>query len=265
MRLFSKNATAAGAACIALLGAAATSHAAFSIQLNYLTPPTPGEQAAFDQAKATWESVITDYKPLVTLTGITINASFPYIDGTGMTLGQAGPTALTLQRGSIYATAGKMEFDSADAESLVAAGKFSQVVLHEMGHVLGIGTLWKSNHLYVADSGEYTGVAGLQAYNTEFDQSAAFVPVELGGSSGTANGHWDEVDGGGANTGIVSNITHRDMRYELMTGWLNSPTFMSTLTRASMIDLGYQAVLPEPATLTALVVCVPVVRRRRRI
>ena len=125
-----------------------------------------------------------------------------------------------------------------------------------MGHVLGIGTLWSSSNvgfagrqeLYTVGSGQYTGAAGLAAYNNEFSQSGSFVPVELGGGGGTANGHWNEVDGGGVDTGIVSRFTGKDFRQELMTGWLDGGSFISTLTVESMKDLGY-VVIPEPATL----------------
>jgi hypothetical protein len=57
------------------------------------------------------------------------------------------------------------------------------------------------------------------------------------------------VDGGSGNTGIVSNITGRDFKYELMTGWLNTPSFISTVTLGSFQDLGYNIrVVPEPTT-----------------
>ena len=35
-----------------------------------------------------------------------------------------------------------MQFDVADMAKLISNGTLQSVVLHEMGHVLGIGTLW---------------------------------------------------------------------------------------------------------------------------
>jgi hypothetical protein len=37
------------------------------------------------------------------------------------------------------------------------------------------------------------------------------------------------------------------MRNELMTGWLNNPTFVSQMTLASLNDIGYTTI-PEPST-----------------
>jgi hypothetical protein len=165
-----------------------------------------------------------------------------------------------------------MTFDTSDTGALEANGSFGGVILHEMGHVLGIGTLWSSSavgfagrqELYVAGSGQYTGQFGLSAYNDEFGQVGAFVPVELGGGSGTADVHWNEVDGGAGATGIVSKYNGNDFRDELMTGWLNSPLFISNLTIEGMRDLGY-TVIPEPATGMLLTLAFsPLLFRKRR-
>jgi hypothetical protein len=37
---------------------------------------------------------------------------------------------------------GSMQFDSADVDALVANGKFTSTVLHEMGHIIGVGADW---------------------------------------------------------------------------------------------------------------------------
>jgi hypothetical protein len=239
----------------------------FDIDLVYFNAPTPGEAAAFSAAEAKWESLITGYQIAdIFSTTVTINVFLNPIDGAGGILGSAGPTFAKLNAAQnavtpnfLYTDEGDMEFDTADTEALVGLGLFDEVILHEMGHVLGIGILWSSSSVgfpgrqehYVFNSGQYTGPAGLAAYNDEFGQAGAFVPVELGGGAGTRNAHWNEVNGGGAPTGISSNMEagpFNDMAFELMTGWLNPPqAFLSSLTSQSMIDLGY-TVVPEPST-----------------
>ncbi len=268
---------------LALFGATTNSNAAtlgFDIILNYNNTPTASEQAAFEAAEATWESIITGYQiDDIDNTNLTIDVNLAPIDGAGGILGSAGPSTAKLNAANsdvtstyLYTSTGDMTFDTADTGALEMAGSLSGVILHEMGHVLGIGTLWSSSsvgfagrqELYTNASGQYTGAFGLAAYNSEFDQTGSFVPVELGGGAGTANGHWNEVDGGAGPTGIVSNITGQDFRDELMTGWLNSPLFISSLTTEGMRDLGY-TVVPEPTSgLLVLLGCLPLLRRKRR-
>ena len=230
---------------------------------------TASQQAAFTTAADTWESLIIDYKTLTVPNGtkLTITANNPGIDGVGGTLGSAGPTFGNSFGGSyLYATAGSMSFDSADVNALELAGTFGDVILHEMGHVIGIGTLWSSSavgvpgyqELYVAGSGQYTGEIGLAAFQQEFvgQESATFVPVELGGGPGTADGHWNEGDGGLA-TGITRVSDGQDMNLMLMSGWLNPGSYISDTTLGSFEDLGYNttlvlAAVPEPTSAILL-------------
>ena len=156
-----------------------------------------------------------------------------------------------------------MQFDSADVAAMIADNSLGQVILHEMAHVIGVGTLWTHNGLYVNGTGRYTGVAALAAYQNEFNPLATFVPIELGGGPGTHNAHWNEADGGGVNTNIVSTLTGLDLRHELLTGWLDAPTFISSVTRASFVDLGYTVAIPEPASFTLCAFAFAVLLRRR--
>ena len=65
-------------------------------------------------------------------------------------------------------------------------------------------------------------------------------------------------------------ISGENMTYELMTGWLNTDQnyFISDMTRASLIDLGYNAnLLPVPESsspLMAVAACSLLLRRSRR-
>jgi hypothetical protein len=106
------------------------------------------------------------------------------------------------------------------------------VVLHEMMHVLGFGTLW-SQAGYLTGAGGiapyFTGPGALSAFDT-YNGGTTYpnpkVPVEgSGAASGTADSHWREAD----------------LDDELMTGFLdaNVPNPFSATTAASMADMGY--------------------------
>lgn len=250
------------AAAAVLSIASLSAHAAFDLTINYTGPSQ--YQSYFTAAENFWESVITGYKTGVSLTGFAITATIESIDGQWGVLGSAGPTSIITTGGTKYTSAAKMRFDLDDMAYMTSSGTFGDVIRHEMGHTIGIGTLWQNNGLYVAGSGQYTGANGLAMYKTEFNQpNATYVPVELGGGAGTAGGHWNEVDNGSGLTGITDS-QGRDMRNELMTGWLNAPTFVSKTTVASLQDLGYTVnmnAVPEPETYALFALGLPVLLR----
>ncbi|MES2440876.1 MAG: leishmanolysin-related zinc metalloendopeptidase [Verrucomicrobiota bacterium] len=279
---------------------AGTTHAVSLISLDFSGSMTPIQQQTFIDAAGYWNSVITGYDltsdgdGLPTPHQLVITASVPFIDGVGGVLGSAGPDDYAYYDNDPltpnptialhYATTGVMEFDSADVAALIANNTFYGVVLHEMAHVLGIGTLWTLNNnvngttyqLYNDGSGQYTGPNALARWRSEFNQpSATFVPVELGGGGGTANGHWNENDGGGGSTGFVSNISTMDFTNELMTGWASGSFFVSGVTLGGIDDLGYivdyskagvvnHVVVPEVSTFLLCALGPALLIRRRR-
>jgi hypothetical protein len=121
-----------------------------------------------------------------------------------------------------------MQFDSADMAMMEHNGSLLKVVVHEMAHVLGIGTLWDMMGLLSGTSTNnpvYIGANATAAYNQIFGLNSTSVPVENTGGPGTRLGHWRES--------IFTN--------EVMTGWVNSGAMpISRITIGSMADMGYQ-------------------------
>lgn len=241
--------TPAGGAAIAAVGA-------FDITLNFLTTMTTAQTAAFTAAEAFWESAITSYFDVAPAgTTLSINASIAPIDGPGTILGQAVPTVITNFTGGAftYATQGQMLFDVADTPALEASGQFGTVILHEMAHVIGFGTLWNNTaspgfirqNVYTNGTGQFTGANALAQYQADLNPAAGFVPVELGGGPGTRDGHWDE-------TGFTGNFN------DLMTGFLNAgDNPISATTIASFADIGYTVDLTRQTAVPAVAVPAP--------
>lgn len=214
----------------------------FDITLEFGDGLTESQQSIFTLAEEFWESIIIGYSGDIYFTpSLTITASAAANDGVGGVLGSAGPTVAYNNRagnGLVYTKEGSMSFDSADIADLESDGTLFDVIVHEMAHVLGFGTLWELNGLYVADSGEYTGEYAVAAFQEEFDANATYVPVELDGGDGTANGHWDEYWGIGQS--------------DLMTGYLEGETTLSATTIASFQDLGYIVVSTASSAVEAI-------------
>ncbi|HEY0780203.1 MAG TPA: leishmanolysin-related zinc metalloendopeptidase [Gemmatirosa sp.] len=232
---------------------APVAQSAFHIDLVQVGVVDPRYAAVFTRAAEFWQSVITaslpsqpldlaagscgDGTPALSIqsTGVTIFFRVDSIDGTSNILGAAGPCVLRTDPATQLAglpVVGTMRFDSADFSGLVNDGTAYDVIRHEMGHVLGIGTLWNvaGGHSYLTNDGtldpEYAGPQGEAGSATlGFTLDGSTVPVENVGGAGTAGAHWR------------SSV----FRSELMTGYLaQTPTHpASRLTILSLADLGY--------------------------
>ena len=67
-----------------------------------------------------------------------ISATLETIDGPGNTLGSSGPDMIWSACRTI-SFLGSMRFDIDDIVNMEADGIFEGVILHEMGHVIGVG------------------------------------------------------------------------------------------------------------------------------
>ncbi len=245
------RARADGLPDITFVAIATVPPAVFDIEIRFNNAGgTPAQRMAFRVAEARWQAVLQGEAPDVavaqsagfcgsnealdeTVDDLLILADIEDIDGAGGVLGSAGPCLV--RSGSSLPILGRMRFDRADLDNLEAGGTLDDVIVHEMGHVLGIGTLWVAKGL-LADSAaadttrvpdpHFTGPAAQVAFEQVggFAYVGARVPVEDSGGAGTRLSHWRET--------VFDN--------ELMTGFIDQGSNpLSLVTIASLEDLGY--------------------------
>jgi len=229
---------------------------------NYGPALSAAAQAAFDAAAARWQRII--YQTLTpasvsaaanacgsgtpavnqTINDVLILVKLDSIDGPGKILGQAGP-CFVRNAPDNHTVLGVMAFDSADVAGMIANGSLNSVILHEMGHVLGFGTLWGAAQFNCLANPSATGSVqdtyfGCPKALAEFDSiggtsytggnkipvencgGPTFVPPNCG--AGSYNSHWREA--------VFVN--------ELMSPVINNGANpLSVLTIAAMEDEGY--------------------------
>ena len=167
---------------------------------------------------------------------VVIYAKVEAIDGVGLVLGSAGP-CLTRTTGGLTAL-GTMRFDSADLDNLANQGRLADVILHEMLHVVGIGTLWQSRGILADSSTATVRVTGPLATAACVNDGGTAVcvgsvpaencldlPPSQSCGVGTRNSHWKESI----------------FRSELMTGYTTGVNPLSRMTIQSLADMGYGA------------------------
>ncbi len=189
--------------------------------------------------------------------GLIIYASVAPIDGVGKILAQAGPCFV--RQNSVLPAVGVMQFDEADIQNYINTGRFESVVLHEMNHVVGFGTIWTDKGVLQnpaftntenptptgSTDPRFSGAAGLAqclAVGGSTNHCTSGVAVEQCGSAGTADGHWRETfttTCTGTNNSPVGGTPAFDS--EMMTGYVEGSANMpwSAMSIASFQDLGY--------------------------
>lgn len=229
---------------------------------------TPSLDTVFIRAAQTWSSVITgdlldfemppgtetecladfDGEPVMTcghIDDIIIGYSVGPVDGLGGQLGAAGPVYTRGQewpRHRELPITGWMQFDEADLNSNSAA---FTIVLHEMAHVLGFGTIWSELKLLSTRNCGALSEAGIVRPMPRFlGQAAARMlkrinytagiqaPIEHEGGKGHACHHWSE----------------RHLSSELMTTYLSNDGYnpISVLTASAFADMGYKVDMKSP-------------------
>ncbi|MCC6809515.1 MAG: hypothetical protein IT381_18950 [Deltaproteobacteria bacterium] len=229
----------------------------YAITLVFVGTVGAAEQASLQAAAARWSAVITGDLPdtsidrqtlpadcghtnnstMLAIDDVVIFADVSPIDGPAGLLATSGPCA-TRQSGA--PAVGAITIDSADLALLAAKNLRDPVILHEMGHVLGVGAQWKMKNLVAAPSlpsspgadTHFIGAQALQAFlavgGTGY-MGGQNVPLENNAVAASADTHWRES--------VLKN--------ELMStaiAEIEGSYPLSALTIASLSDLGFYTV-----------------------
>jgi len=128
---------------------------------------------AYQRAETVWETVLTGYAPGVNMGPVVINI-YPTTGGLAAAIVGGSST----QGGFTYSTSGSIFVNVDEIENFAAwpgvtsgpclvpgtgLNYLDELLVHETGHVLGVGTQWAPNGVYVNNTFQYTGAHGLKA------------------------------------------------------------------------------------------------------
>ena len=184
-------------------------------------------------------------------------------------LGSAGPTDFIFKNGKWYVTEGIVNLNTkywnTEKNMLKLNHKCSAyyTLLHEVGHVIGIGTLWLDYQLmsygpYYVDekywnssytNALYIGEHGFREYKEYImkkydvpESKILGIPVEDDGGPGTKGGHIEEGDSHHKDR-YFDGHQHYGLDEELMTGYSEGrspiPEPLSKITIGMLQDIGY--------------------------
>ncbi|MEM8873856.1 MAG: peptidase [Planctomycetota bacterium] len=271
-----KSPTSIAAAFVVSAFTVQSVQAALDIQIEFFADPDPALLPFFEDAAATWETLLVDHQDgFVTdtllnssavagteLSTVNVSVGFGEIDGPGGDSGTSILSGVVVDAsGYLLASDVIVIFDQADLPGLVDSDLFDDAVRHVLAHALGFGgAIWIVNEVYVIDSGEFLGANATAVWNTTFGQPGT-PDVELDGPGTIADDHWNDFD-----SSIIDD-EGRPLEFELMTGFLaplpgTTDTFISDLTLGSFQDIGYLAPIPEPASFGLLAGVSLLLRRR---
>lgn len=227
----------------------ASDRAGFQIDINFIGNVPPIVQGAAKTAVNKWQSVIIGDLPPVVVGGkfiddFLMNVQMGLIggmksDGKDGVLANAWPMGPDGKKPAIRSASptgnhtAYMGTTGIDPEDTDFAG-LTQVLMHEMGHALGIGSFWKYQRFFPkdfpdlkliegadTDTPEYVGANAVAQYASYYQGTTVTgVPVQP-----YVLGHWDEDYLG----------------TELMTPFAeDGPMPLSRVTLGALADLGYQ-------------------------
>ena len=226
----------------------------FDIDLIFVGDFTEDQKELFRKAARRWEAIITSDIPdqkivrdsdsivqdsdcvndaSLIVDDLRIYAEITDIDGPHGTLALAGPEHV--RDPSLLPVTGCMEFDVADINSI----DLYSTIVHEMGHVLGFGTIWhllgllrdpsldaQDEPIVPVPDTHFSGRLAIEAFDKAGGASyqGKKVPVENQGGSGSQDGHWRES--------VLGN--------EIMSPFVfDREEPLSAITIQSLADIGY--------------------------
>lgn len=224
----------------------------FKIAVNF-TGGSPDDHAIVKMAAERWEQIIVG-KTSTNEYDITMQITFDSNLDDNI-LGQAGVMQYAYVNGKYIPTRGLMILSTKNWEQQKAAKKRDGLsnayytVLHEMGHILGIGTMWHANKL-LNNEGQYIGSSALREYRRICgNENIPCLPIENDGGGGTAGYHPEE--GLEPNVSLDNRVGYVDghkhslpgLDKELMTGWAEVDAEIEPLSAISvgmLEDIGYE-------------------------
>ena len=161
----------------------ASGESPYNITVRWIASATPRQKEAVEKAVARWRAII-----LSELNDVNLNApagacfakqpatreivddlllyvDFSPIDGVNGVLGEAGPCYI--RSDNSLPILGTLTLDAADLARAESMGTLDAIVLHEIGHVLGFGTIWQQKGVLTGAGGNdprFTGVNAVAAY-----------------------------------------------------------------------------------------------------
>ncbi|KAG7369388.1 PKD domain containing protein [Nitzschia inconspicua] len=191
---------------------------------------------AYDSAHARWTSIITGdstaSRPSDFVLANQRGPAFPdtlddlYVYGFDTCIdGESGVISYArftfLDSATRLPVSGVMALDKSDIPAQMMKGELESLILHEIGHVLGIGSLWNLFD-FISFDDKFLGVKAGDVWKNEYG-CPGLPPIDTRGGSGAAYFHWDDSA----------------LQKELMTVFLDDVNPLSSLTIASLEDLGY--------------------------